>query len=59
MKFNPLGFTAVIACAALLSACDQSPQNADGATQKGDPGVATATGNGTVADTGPNTDGGR
>lgn len=59
MKSVSLSLTSLLACAALLSACDQSPQNADGATEKGDPGVATATGNGTVADTGPNTDGGR
>jgi hypothetical protein len=35
-----------------LSACDKSPQNADGATQAGDPGNAAATGTGAVADTG-------
>ena len=35
-----------------LSACDSSPQNADGATKAGDPGNAAATGTGAVADTG-------
>lgn len=44
-------FAALIAAGA-LSACDRSPQNADGATKTGDAGNATATGNGTVADTG-------
>lgn len=44
----------ILAAAGLLSlaACDRSPQNADGATQSGDTGTASATGNGTVADTG-------
>jgi uncharacterized lipoprotein YajG len=56
---NSHGLLVLFAAAAMLAACDRSPQNADGATQKGDLGVAAATGNGTVADTGPNTSGGR
>jgi hypothetical protein len=35
-----------------LSACDKSPQNADGTTKTGDTGTASATNNGTTADTG-------
>lgn len=35
-----------------LSACDKSPQNADGTTQSGDTGSAAATSTGAVADTG-------
>src|SRR5687768_16574923 len=54
--------TALIAAAsisaALLAACDRSPQNADGATKEGDPGVAangqTVPGAG-LADTGRDT----
>jgi len=34
------------------SACDKSPQNADGTTQSGDTGSASATSTGAVADTG-------
>ncbi|MCR5874455.1 hypothetical protein LRS10_09905 [Phenylobacterium sp. J426] len=45
---------ALILAAGLISltACDRSPQNADGATAAGDPGTAAATGTGTMADTG-------
>lgn len=46
---------AVLAAAAGLAACDRSPQNADGATQAGDPGVSTATPSGAPADTGRDT----
>jgi hypothetical protein len=45
-------FALVAAAGAALAGCDRSPQNADGTTQAGDPGVAAATANGTVADTG-------
>jgi hypothetical protein len=44
--------TAALFAAATLSACDKSPQNADGTAQSGDLGTAAATQNGTVADTG-------
>lgn len=43
---------AALIVAASLSACDQSPQNADGTAAPGDPGTAAATQDGTVADTG-------
>ena len=43
---------ALMAGACLLTACDKSPQTADGATAPGDHGVAAATGNGTIAATG-------
>jgi hypothetical protein len=43
---------AALLAAASLTACDKSPQNADGATKAGDPGTAAATQNGTIADTG-------
>lgn len=53
MKARILGVTAALmAGAALLAACDKSPQTADGATAPGDPGVAAATGDGTIAATG-------
>jgi len=46
---------ALLAAAMLgLTACDQSPQHADGATAANDPGVAATT-NGTLADTGSDT----
>jgi hypothetical protein len=46
-------FGAVVALALSgLGACDKSPQNADGATQSGDTGNASATPSGAVADTG-------
>ena len=45
---------AAAAMALALTACDKSPQAADGATQTGDPGTAAATipETGAVADTG-------
>lgn len=43
---------AAMAAASGLAACDRSPQNADGTTQSGDMGVAGATPDGAVADTG-------
>jgi hypothetical protein len=43
---------AALLAAASLSACDQSPQNADGTTAAGDPGTAAATQSGAIADTG-------
>ncbi|RAK56953.1 hypothetical protein [Phenylobacterium deserti] len=53
MKTGSLGAAAaLLAGACLLVACDKSPQTADGATAPGDHGVATATGNGTIAATG-------
>lgn len=45
---------ATMLAAAGLSACDQSPQSADGTTQEGNLGVAASV-NGTVADTGRDT----
>jgi hypothetical protein len=45
---------AVLALAG-AAACDKSPQNADGATQAGDPGNSTATADGRMADTGKDT----
>lgn len=44
--------TAALLAAGALSACDNSPQAADGTTKAGDPGNAAATPSGTVADTG-------
>lgn len=52
---SALTLGAALAAAGLLSACDQSPQSADGAVEAGDPGVATATESGTLADTGRDT----
>lgn len=49
------GPTVAALLALLAAACDKSPQNADGATQAGDPGNAAATGTGAVADTGRDT----
>jgi hypothetical protein len=43
---------AALAAAGAIGGCDRSPQNADGATKAGDPGNATATGTGAMADTG-------
>lgn len=48
--------TMAAALAALtLAACDNSPQSADGAVAEGDVGVAAATTNGALADTGKDT----
>lgn len=53
MKIRTAGLAAAALLAAgALSACDQSPQNADGTTKAGDVGSAGATPNNTVADTG-------
>lgn len=54
MRITGPALAAVLALAG-AAACDKSPQNADGATQAGDPGNAAATGNGTMADTGKDT----
>jgi len=43
---------AALLAAGALSACDRSPQAADGATKAGDPGNAAATPDGRLADTG-------
>jgi hypothetical protein len=43
---------ATLTSAALLSACDNSRQPADGSVTKGDAGTAAATGDGTIASTG-------
>jgi hypothetical protein len=50
-----IGVLTAAAFALGVAACDKSPQNADGATQAGDPGNAAATGTGAVADTGRDT----
>ncbi|MCR5877946.1 hypothetical protein [Phenylobacterium sp. J367] len=53
---NVLIFAAgALAMGGLLTACDQSPQNRDGATAAGDPGTAAATGGTGMADTGRDT----
>lgn len=51
MRMMILGAVAALSLAG-LGGCDQSPQNADGATAPGDPGVSTATPTGAPADTG-------
>jgi hypothetical protein len=52
------GAAAGLAGLSLLAACDQSRQSADGSTQPGDTGTATAQTSGTVADTGSPEQGG-
>ena len=46
---------AAVGCAALLTGCDRSAQNADGATNAGEVGVAASTNSGVLADTGRDT----
>ena len=48
---------ALLLAAGAMSACDKSPQAADGATATGDTGTASATPSGTVADTGADRNG--
>lgn len=48
---------AALIAAVAVSACDKSPQAADGTSKTGDPGTAAATGTGAMADTGADRNG--
>lgn len=54
IRLSGPALTGAFLAAGLLAACDRSPQNADGTTEKGDLGTAASTipQSGVVADTG-------